>query len=190
MSKKTTKEVTHEPYFLTEEESHKFCEETEQLARGVKFGLTLLSERLYKIKKQKLYRPQYQHFYMFCRQMEMHESVASRLVGIYEKLVLNLQVPFEEIKTVEYTKLYEIKKASESKEMALAWLELVNNPVEEHRLSRTELVQRIEKDTGKLINEEEECTHGNTYLVRKCRDCGAVWEEFGETVHTHEESQS
>ena len=189
-----TKEVSKyesDPYFLTEEEAYAFCEDTGKLARGIKNGLMLLAQRLYKIERQKLYKPTYEKFYLYCDEIELHESIASRLIGIYEKFVLDLQIPFEVIEAVEYTKLYEIRKVADTKEIAMHWIEQVNSPNPEQRLSIRDLKAKI-KALQKLGDEDEQCpsNHGNTYLVRCCRDCGETWEEFGENTpeHTHEEN--
>lgn len=170
-------------YFLDETQAYQFCEETGKLARGIKNGLMLLAQRLYRIERQKLYKPTYEKFYQYCDEIELHESVASRLIGIYEKFVLDLQIPFEEIESVEYTKLYEIRKIAETKDIAMHWIEKVNSPIPEQRLSIRDLKAEIKK-LQNLGDEDEQCPtgHGNTYLVRCCRDCGETWEEFPDTT--------
>lgn len=182
----TTRKVDLEntpQYFLDETQAYQFCEETGKLAKGIKNGLMLLAQRLYRIKRQKLYKPTYEKFYQYCDEIELHESVASRLIGIYEKFVLDLQIPFEEIEAVEYTKLYEIRKVADTKEIAMHWIEKVNSPNPEQRLSIRDLKAEIKK-LQNLGDEDEQCptNHGNTYLVRCCRDCGETWEEFPDTT--------
>lgn len=179
--------INHE-FILSEEKKYEFCEETAQLARGVKVGLMLLAERLYRIREQKLYKPTYEQFYLYCQEIEMHESVASRLISIFERFVLELQMPFEEIKKVEYTKLYEIRKVADTKEIAQHWIDKVNSPDPSLRLSYRDLKAQI-KAFQNLGSEEEKCPtdHSNTYLVRICRECGESWEELPDFEHTHHE---
>ncbi len=173
--------IGSEPYFLTEEQAYEFCQETNQLLRGVKIAYMLLAERLYRIQKQKLYKPVYEKFFMYLDEIDIHESTASRLISIYEKFVLEHQIEPEVIKDIEYTKLTEIRKVSPTRELAEHWIE------EARVLPLRELKMRIKAMTAGV--DEMKCEHGNTYLVRCCRTCGEKWEEFGDEAqkHDHEE---
>lgn len=166
-------DLTNNEYFLSEEKSYEYCQETAQLVRGVKTAFMLLAERLYRIKKQKLYKPTYEHFYLYCDEIDMHESIASRLIGIYERFVLEHQIALDDIKDIEYTKLNEIRKVSTTKELAEHWIE------EAKVLPIRELKMRIKALTAGV--DEMKCEHGNTYLVRCCRTCGETWEEYPDT---------
>lgn len=185
-----TKELINNEHFLTPEKAYEYCEETSQLVRGVKTAFMVLAERLHRIKSQKLYQPTYEHFYMYCDEIELHESIASRLIGIYDKFVMQQQISLEEIKNVEYTKLYEIRKVADTREVAMYWIQKVNSDIPEQRLSLRDLKNEIKALKGGI--DEPECEHnGETYLVRVCRACGVSWEEFGDTKkndpkHIHE----
>lgn len=181
MNTRDNKIIENKPYFLTEEESYKYCDDTKTLANGLKTGFMMLAERLHRISKQKLYKPVYDHFYEYCNEIDMREDTASRLVSIYEKFILQYQLPIEEIKEIDYTKLYLIKKVSETKETAEHWVE------EAKVLTYRDLQKRVKEVTSGV--EQMTCPHGNTYLIRCCRDCGETWEEFGgETVTVHKDA--
>lgn len=173
--------IENKKHLLNEEESYEFCEDTKKLARGLKTGFILLAERLHRISKQKLYKPTYEHFYEYCDEIEMREDTASRLVNIYETFVLQHKMPIEEIKEVDYSKLYIIKKVADTKETARHWVE------EAKVLTYRDLKKRVAEFTTGV--DQMTCSHGNTYLVRCCRECGEKWEEYGEqtvTVHKDE----
>lgn len=189
MSKKGKVEIVSEQYFLSEEKQYEFCQDAVQLARGLKVGLMMLAEKLYRIERQKLYKSQYEHFYMFCDEIEMNTATASRLINVYEKFVMQNQIAFDDIKNLEYTKLYEIKKVADTKEVAMHWINQINAPEVENRLTLSAL--KIELKKLELGMEDEKCDHGNTYLVRCCRDCGEKWEEFPDTKNmTSEEKEN
>lgn len=172
-----TKYENTEKYFLDEEEANKFCEETAQLSRGLQKAEMLLAPRLYKIRKQKLYQKAYQYekLYMFCDEINMSESKVSRLSSIYEKFVITLGVPFDALQNIDYTKLDVIKKVCETKDLAYHWID------EAKELSIRDLKRKVKAVIGE---DDPECDHQNTYLVRHCKDCSEHWEELGDQTLT------
>lgn len=169
------------PYFLSEEEAYKYCQETGQLSRGLKVGYMLLSQRLHRIKKQKLYKPEHEHFYMYCDDIGISETIASKLIGIYEKFCIEFGIELDEVKNLDYTKLYLIKPISETKELAEHWIE------EAKVLTVKDLKSKI-RSTVKDVDQMK-CEHHDTYLVRCCRECGETWEEYADTVNMSSEER-
>lgn len=180
MSKKIVKAPKQEivsagPHFLDETQAYQFCQETTQLASGIKSAFMLLAQRLHRIERQKLYQPTYDHFYMYCDEIGIDKGTASKLTTIYEKFCREYEIPFEEVKDVEYTKLYLIKKVSETKELAYHWLDEIKSG-----LTVQDLKKRIAEVTTGV--DQMECPHASTYLVRCCRECKETWEEFPDTT--------
>lgn len=160
---------------LTEEEAYNFCQETVQLAKGLRVGYMMLAQRLHRIKAQKLYQPVHEKWYMYCDEIGIKEDLASKLTTIYEKFCREFGIDFEEIKEIEYSKLYMIKPVCETKELAEHWID------EAKELTSRDLRKKIQEVT--LNADQTKCPHADTYLVRCCRECGETWEEYGkETV--------
>jgi hypothetical protein len=173
--------ISKENYFLSEEKQYEYCKDTLSLATGIKKAFMVLAERLYKIKTRKLYKSFHEKWYMYLDEIELHESVASRLITIYEKLVQSLDVKMDQIQNVEYSKLYEIQKVSDTKDIAMYWIEQVNSEDEEQRLTLKDLKAKINAMNAG-ITEDAPCEHKETYLIRCCRCCKDSWEEFPDTT--------
>ncbi len=70
----------------------KYCEETLALKEGLELGFLTLGERLLRIRDERLHAPQWEDFDEFVAELKMAPSTVSRLIGIYQKLVLEYKI--------------------------------------------------------------------------------------------------
>lgn len=155
----------------TEEQKLNFCEETIGMNVNLSMGYILLAKRLHAIRAEKLYEPQWSSFMEFAMEMkDIAYTKVSRLCSVYQKYVIDLQIPEEEVAKVGWTILDRARRVIKTREEAMQFIE---SP-----LTRSDLEKEItEKETGKDMTQ---CKHEDTYLVRVCRECKDKWEEFEE----------
>ena len=141
-----------------------YCQQTLTLKANIEHSFLALGERLKKIRDQRLYEPSWTSFYEYCEEMKMNESTASRLIGIYEKFILEYH--FEHQKLLEaggWSVISECLPVIKSKNDAEEWLHKAKT------LSRGDLRKELkEKKTGIT---ETGCRH-DYYMLRVCRKCG------------------
>lgn len=161
---------------MTEEEAYAFCEETKQLKNGIQVAFVNLGFRLFRIREEKLYQPNYNDFHEYCNEIGETEGNMSKIISIYEKFVLKFGYDQKRLGDIGSAKLYTIKKVSETQELADYWLE------QAELLPVRELKKKVDAFVGGT--DIDECEHKNTHLVRKCDDCPECWEEYGKDLQS------
>lgn len=168
-----------EKYFLTDEESREFCDETGQLARGMKSAFMLLAQRLYKIREKKLYQKAgYDTFWEYREDvLKIENSIVSKLINLYEFFVVMYGVDFESIQNSSYTKLYLVKPLIEKKSEIDEWLQ------KEKDLPNSEFKKEVKQAKIKKFGKKdiEDCEHIDTHLIRVCNECAESWAEYQDT---------
>ena len=156
----------NELVFKDENAKHDYCSKTLEMEEGARLIYLILGERLYHIREQRLYEPQWSSWIEYCLEFkDLSTSGISKMITVYEKLVLELGFkPSELVKAGGWTKLYAIAQIIKDKKEADHWLHLAST------LSRTHLMAEITEKTKGV--EMAKCQHKNTYKVEICEDCG------------------
>lgn len=104
MNNKLEVKIGEKAYFLDKE--------IKQLVRNVRSSYIYLAELLYKIKVEKLYEKlDYETFWAYVGQPEisLKRSTVYKLLGVYEKFVLEEKVPHDRLIGIDYNKLDMVK---------------------------------------------------------------------------------
>lgn len=152
-----------------------FCNKTIQFKKDIEKNFLLLGEHLKSIRDAQLYKPQWENFMVYCEELDMSESTASKLINIYEVFVLTLGIPTAELTSTKgWSSLAEALPLVKSKEEADRILHL-----------RETLTAKDFRDTiraEKRGTSLDTCDHADSYLVRVCRTCGGRHQEFPENI--------
>ena len=142
-----------------------YCNEALKIEYNLRKGFLVLAEYLHNIRKNELYRPQWETFYEYCLEFkELSPSKISKLISVYEKFIVEMGFPRGNLNGVGWTQLYAIIPRCGTKKGALEWLELAKN------LTRNDLNKSlIEVKTGIDMSK---CQHQDSYIIRVCRTCG------------------
>lgn len=145
--------------------NYNYCLEVIEFKKNIEVAFLTLGERLKKIRDGILYQPSWTSFEEYLDEIKMHYSVASRLITVYENLVIRYGFKPELIANAGgWSNAYEITRIAKDKDDAHKWL--------------TESAERTPKDTKELLREiktgisQSDCKHRNTYTVEICKDCG------------------
>ncbi len=97
-----------------------YCEETKALKDNLEKGFLALGERLKRIRDEKLYMPVHENFWAFLQEdIKISESMASRLITVFEKLILGYGVSQETvIELGGWSEAYQVAKLAHSKKEA------------------------------------------------------------------------
>lgn len=141
-----------------------FCAETIGLKKTLESGFIVLGERLTKIKREELWRSQWDTFSGFLYEMDINEATASRLMTVYTTYIEQYKLNQDELAGRSWYNLYQLRKVIPSTATSVQVKELVRTAGDLQR-----------KDIEQMIREEEhgECTH-DWFVVhfRQCRTCG------------------
>lgn len=152
-----------------------FCKETAVLKKRSEISLIELGGRLHKIFSERLYEPNHEHFKDYLEDIKLSPSTASKLIGIYEKFVIQFKYKPKFLAEVGgWSSISEVVSLVDTKKDADIWLAKVE------ALNRTDLRKEIkEKKTGVLM---AKCPHKHTakFTVVKCEDCGDTWRNYDE----------
>ena len=140
-----------------------YCEATISLRNTIEEGFCVLGERLHKILEGKLYEPKWESWQEFLEDLRIRPDVASKLIRIYQVLILEYKLSPKKIYTVGTEIAYDITRVVKSKEEAVEWLE----KGETLRLGDVRIAIK-EKKTGVT---QADCRH-NFYVLRVCFKCG------------------
>lgn len=148
----------------TEQEKLLFCDDTIALHSGLTKGYIVLAKRLHTIRHERLYEPQWSSFMEFCMEMkDITFSQVSRLVGIYQRYVLDFKIPEEKVASVGWSILARTLPILKTKEQAL---EFVGSP-----LSRSDMEKHIKEVKSGV--DMTKCPHEiDYYILKVCRVCG------------------
>ena len=148
--------------------SLRFCEVTIQLKLKIEEAFLELAARLFKIKQEQLFVGQYEDFGVFCQELKITESVASRLISIHEKLVLKYKISPAKIgESAGWNDAYLIATLAKTKEEAEGLLD------ESAVLTSTDFRESLAiKKLG------HECEHPETYTIECCKVYGKKIKKF------------
>lgn len=150
-----------------------FCNEAIAIKNKIEKNFLELGSYLYTIRTQKLYEGQWENFAYFLMEMNLTESTASKIISVFEKYVLEYNIPDNEIiEAGGWTKLYTTLPLVSSQEDAKYWIGQ-SKVLTQKDLSKT----IIERKSGV---EMAECKHKNTYQVTICKDCGDRFRAYDE----------
>lgn len=139
-----------------------YCTDTLTLKDKIEESFLLLGQRLKKIRDEELYKGQYETFPNFLEELKVSESVASRLISVYQRFMVEYGLSQEKVLRVGWSDAYQIMKATDNKEEAEEWVE------KGQVLSSGDLRKELtEKRTGKDMRT---CEH-EFYTLRVCRKC-------------------
>lgn len=143
--------------------NYNYCQKVIELKKNIEIAFLTLGEYLYNIREKHLYESQWGSFSEYLDEIKMADSVASRLIKVYTKLILEYQIEPEKIAQAGgWSNAYEIVQLSPTKEKAEDWLD--------------EVAIKMPKDIKIALREaksgikEEECEH-DLYTIRCCRKC-------------------
>lgn len=143
---------------------YNYCLEVVELKKNIELAFLTLGERLYKIREEELYIGSWESFNDYLEEIKMSPSVASRLISVYSKMVLEYNLEPSLIANAGgWSNAYEIIKIASGKEEAENWLR-----ESEHRMAKDTKIALREAKTGVSI---EKCEH-DYYDIRVCRKCG------------------
>lgn len=145
--------------------SLRFCEETIKTKYALEASFLALAQRLKRIKEEMLYEDQWADFGAFLMELKMSETMANRLIQIYEVFVVQFKcAPARLGEAGGWSSLADILPVVKSKKDADLWLDKAIN------LTRTDLRRELkEEKTGKPM---ASCKHRSVYYLRICEDCG------------------
>lgn len=123
------------------------------------------------IRKDNLWTAGYESFIDFLEDARMSESTASKLITIYEKLVLKFGYSPEKLSQAkDWSNIYLVTTLADTKESAEEWLqksELMRS--KDFRIAATEKKKGIE------------CATHNFYTIRVCHNCGLKEKVYEDT---------
>lgn len=143
---------------MNELKKKEICDGALALKKDIETSFLVLGEHLLRIKTETLFLPYYDSWSAFLDEIRLSESVASRLMGIYEKLILEYHCDVAKLASAGISNLQEILPHANTKEKAEEYLHLAST------LTNRDL--RIEMK--ELKTERAPCTHKNesSYLLR------------------------
>ncbi len=150
---------------MKKEIAYNYCTKTGELKDKIEETFLLLGERLLKIRQEELYKGQWDSFEEYLESIHLNKSVASRLICVFEKFVVEYGInPDRILEAGGWSDCYQIAILSENKEDAEDWLNKAKV------LNSTDLRREItEFRTGKPM---KDCKHPNRYLLSVCPTCG------------------
>lgn len=157
---------------------YNYCLEVVALKKNIELAFLTLGERLSIIRDQELYHSNWESFNDYLDEIKMSPSVASRLISVYQTMVLKYQIPVDLIANAGgWSNVYEITKVAQSKEEVERWL------VEsENRLPKDTKIALREAKSGIM---QDECQH-DYYTLQICRRCGDKLRVYEDNQPTEE----
>jgi len=155
----------------TEADSHKLCLQAIEVKNDLEFRFLELGALLYEIKQNRHYESGWTSWEEYVMELKLSHASISRLIRIYEVLILNYQFSPRRIAeaggwTVVAEILPDIKESTTKQEIT-TWLG------EATELSRPDLRRAIiERRKGVDM---AKCKHTDTYTIKICRGCGERW---------------
>lgn len=147
-----------------------FCEATIEKKHQLEAGWIELAGRIKEIRDNKFYEGRWESFEDFLHDpsMGMDKGTASKMITIYEKLVVEYNIPVNEIaQSGGWSKIAEALPVINDVDSAKEWLEKVST------LTKDDLRKEVNEARGKSTKEGIECKHPDTYkvIMTCCRDC-------------------
>lgn len=118
-----------------------------------------------KIRDERLFEPQWDTFGIYVSELKMSEPVASKLINIYKRFVLEYNIlPEKLLKAGGWSVVAEVLPVVKTKEEAVEWIDKMEVLTKED--IRKEI---LEKKTGIT---QQNCKHEDYYTIKVCRVCG------------------
>ena len=159
---------------MNELKKKEVCDEAIELKKTIETHFLALGEKLLIIKQNSLYAPLYDTWLLFLDEMRMSESMASRLMGIYEKFILEYRIAPAQVIEAGNANMQEILPHANTEKKAKELVHLAETLTRQHL--------REELKELKSGREMGDCAHNNSYIIKikVCRGCGSkerVYEE-------------
>lgn len=140
------------------------CSTAIKLKNQIETAFIALGKLLYDIKEQRAYEQEYETWVLFLMEVRLTESTASKLMKIYETLVLGYKIPEDRIASAGgWTVVYDLLPLATTKETAEEWLDKAT------QMTRTDIQREIkESKTGIPMTD---CEH-EWASFQLCRKCG------------------
>lgn len=147
------------------------CSQAVEVKQDIEKRFLLLGKMLMEIRDGRLYFPNWESFDLYLEdKMKFSEATASKLINIYDRFVLEYQIPEERIlEAGGWSSIAEILPMVKNKENAELWLEKLST------LPRNAVrAEMTEKRTGVS---QANCPHydDEVYQIKICRKCGEKW---------------
>lgn len=145
--------------------NYQYCSQALEFERQLSGQFLTLAEYLYNIRENNLFAPQWDSFNEYCTEFKsLSQASISRLIGIYQKFIVEYQVPRERIAALGgWSNIASTLAVVNSKQDAEEWLHKAET------LHRDDLRRELtEHKTGRDMRD---CAHENFYSVKVCRDC-------------------
>lgn len=154
-----------------------YCNEAIDLKNKLEGSFLELGARLYQIKENSLYEPNWASWVEFTWELKMSDNTINKLIQIYKTLILGYGFNNQQILNAGgWTVVADVLPMITSKKDALRWLNLAST------LTRTDLRKEIKE--AKTGIDMGDCKHINTrrIMIEICNICGQKHEIFeGET---------
>lgn len=149
--------------------SLKFCEETIAQKKQLEIAWIELAKKLKEIRDEEMYLGRWENFEDFLQDpsMGMDKSTASKMITIYEKLVVGYKMKPEKIAEAGgWSVIAEVLPVITDKESAEEWVDQCAH------LSKNDVRKEVQRVRG--CDESGDCKHAQTYQITLCccRKCG------------------
>jgi len=143
-----------------------YLESTIALVKTIEESFLVLSERLKKIRDDKLYESSYDNFEEFLEEAKVSPATASKMIQIYEKFILELGFSNEEVvESGGWSLLYSIIPFCKNKTQAKEWMGKTKI-LPRHELEVAIREERTGVDSYKCEHEMQEV------CFKQCKVCG------------------
>lgn len=146
--------------------NYNYCQACIEWKEQIELAFIVLGEKLMNIRDKYMYVDSWESFDDYLKEIKMQPSVASRLITVYKKFVLEYELPVDRIAAAGgWSNAYEIIGKSKDREEALSWLERFENADSE------KTVGSIKKELRSGISRDD-CPHSESYILKVCLKCG------------------
>jgi hypothetical protein len=148
-----------------------YCNDTLQLKTTIEKGFLMMGERLYKIRAEKLYSPQWSSFAEYLEEFgNMSQGTASKLINVYLRFVKEFEIDESKLLQAKgWTNLAKIAAISRTKEEAEEWVDKAIV------LTARDLDREITEYTKGTDMIKCEHKHDEVMLLHTCIDCKDQW---------------
>ncbi len=149
---------------MKQEIAFNYCTKTLDLKTKIESAFLELGERMMKIRDEELYKGQFETWDLFLEDMKMSQAMASKIINIYEKLIVQYAIPQERLlQAGGWSQLAECLGHIHSREDAEEIIQLsIDHSRKDLRDILTERKKGVAQDT---------CKH-ESYEISVCRKCG------------------
>lgn len=148
---------------MKNEISINYCNETIGYKQQLEGLFLMLGQRLARIREEELYKGSWDSFADYVQELDISESVASRLITTYKKITEEWNIDKEKVIRIGgWNNAYEISKIAQTKEQAEEMLAEVSV------LSPSD--RRIYLRNVKTGINQDECSH-DFYSIKVCKKC-------------------